>query len=100
MSAPGGPRKRLRWTLRAARDLLFIERYYADFSQGAANRVAAAILAAVLYLEEFPRIGVRGRREGTRHRIVTGYPYTIVYRLRRTEVQILRVLHQSRRYFN
>lgn len=100
MSAPAGPGKPLRWTYRAGRDLLIIERYYADFGQRTADRFVAAALAAARYLEEYPRIGVRGRRRGTRHRVVNGYPYTIVYRLRRKDVQILRVLHQSRRYFN
>ena len=100
MSEPADPGKPLSWTFRAARDLLFLDGYYAEFGQRTADRVTAAVLAAARYLEEYPRIGVRGRRRGTRHRAVSGYPYTIVYRLRRKDVQILRVLHQSRRYFN
>lgn len=100
MSGPGSPGKRLRWTLRATSDLLSIERYYAEFGQATADRVVSAILGAARYLEAYPRIGVRGRRPGTRHRIVSDYPYTIVYRVRRPDVQILRVLHQSQRYFN
>jgi plasmid stabilization system protein ParE len=97
---PGSRRKPLRWTLRAARDLLFIERHYAEFGQSTADRVIASILSAAKLLERYPRIGTRGKRPRTRHRIVTGYPYTIVYRIRRIEIQLLRVLHQSRRFFN
>jgi plasmid stabilization system protein ParE len=80
--------------------LLFIERYYAEFGQATADRVIGSILAAARLLEMYPHIGTRGKRPRTRHRMVSGYPYTIVYRIRRIEVQVVRVLHQSKRYFN
>ena len=100
MSARDDRERPLRWTFRAARDLLFIERYYAEFGRATADRVVGSILSAASILDRHPLIGIKGKRPRTRHCVVTGYPYTIVDRVRRFEVQILRVLHQSRRYFN
>ena len=90
----------LEWSARSRRDLLLIDAFYTRFSAPTALRVVAAILDAAAALEQHPRIGVRGKRPRTRHRLVTEYPYIIVYRVRRNSVQIVRVLHQMRRYFN
>jgi plasmid stabilization system protein ParE len=92
--------KPLEWSARAQRDLLRIDAFYAQFSLVTAARVTSAIVEAARVLEQRPRIGVPGKRRGTRHRVVADYPYTIVYRVRRNSVQIARVLHQMRRYFN
>ena len=86
--------------LRARRDLLLIDAYYAQFGVRTGMRVVAAILDAAMVLEKHPRIGARGKRPGTRHQLVADYPYIIVYRVRHNAVQIVRVLHQMRRYFN
>ncbi len=101
MSAPRENVNRLLdWSARSQRDLLVIDAFYAQFGSPTAMRVVAAILDAALALEQYPRIGVRGKRPGTRHQMVAEYPYIIVYRVRRNSVQIVRVLHQLRRYFN
>ena len=90
----------LDWSARSRRDLLLIDAFYAQFGAPTVMRVVASILAAAMTLEQHPRIGVRGKRPGTRHRLVAEYPYIIVYRDRPNAVQIVRVLHQMRRYFN
>jgi len=90
----------LDWSARSRRDLLLIDAFYAQFGSATAARVVSAILEAAIALERQPYMGVRGKRRGTRHRLVGDYPYTIVYRVRRNSVQIVRVLHQMRRYFN
>ena len=101
MSAPrASASKPLDWSARSLRDLLLIDAFYAQFGVAMAVRVVSAILEAARALEQQPRIGVRGKRRGTRHQVVGDYPYTIVYRVRRKSVQIVRVLHQMRRYFN
>lgn len=92
--------KPLDWSTRSRRDLLWIDAFYAQFGSPTATRVVSAIIVAAMALEQHPRIGVRGKRSGTRHQPVADYPYTIVYRIRRNSVQIVRVLHQVRRYFN
>ena len=101
MSAPrANASKPLDWSARSRRDLLLIDAFYAQFGSPTAVRVVAAIFDAAMALEQHPRIGVRGKRPGTRHQLVAEYPYIIVYRVRRNSVQIVRVLHQLRRYFN
>jgi toxin ParE1/3/4 len=101
MSAPRANASRpLNWSARSRRDLLLIDAFYAQFGLPTAIRVIAAILNAAMTLEQHPRIGLRGKRPGTRHQVVAEYPYIIVYRVRRNSVQIARVLHQMRRYFN
>lgn len=44
-------------------------------------------------LGDQPGIGRPGRVRGTREFVVTGTPFILVYRLRDTQVEILRVLH-------
>jgi plasmid stabilization system protein ParE len=101
MSAPrASASKPLDWSARSLRDLLLIDAFYAQFGVATAVRVVSAILEAAKALEQQPRIGVRGNHRGTRHQVVEDYPDTIVYRVRRSSVQIVRVLHQMRRYFN
>jgi len=98
---PGaGENKPLEWSARSLRDLLLIQAFYSQFGAATAERVASAILDAASLLERHPRIGARGKRPGTRHKLVANYPYTIVYRVKRNSVQIIRVLHQMLRYFN
>lgn len=92
--------KPLEWSARSRRDLLLIDAFYAQFGEATAARVVSAVLKAAAALEQHPRIGVRGKRRGTRHQLVADYPYTIVYRVRRNAVQVVRVLHQMRRYFS
>ena len=86
--------------MRARRDLLSIDEFYSRFGAPIANRVTGVIVEAAAILELNPLIGVKGKRQGTRHRLITEYPYCIVYRVKPTVVQIARVLHQSRKYFN
>ena len=85
---------------RAIRDIAAIEAHYAQFSVATADRVLAAIKAAAEAVCRNPLIAPQGVRKGTRHKVVGRYPYTIVYRPRRDRIQIVRVLHQRRQYFN
>lgn len=47
-----------------------------------------------------PLIGTEGVRRGTRHKVIGKFPYTVVYRVKRDGIQVVRVLHQRREYFN
>jgi len=93
-------RRRLEWSARARRDLLSIDEFYSRFGAAIAHRVTDVIVEAAVILELNPLIGVKGKRQGTRHRLIAEYPYCIVYRVKPTAVQIVRVLHQTRKYFN
>ena len=48
-------------------------------------------------LETFPMMGRRGRETGTRELVVVGLPYLVVYQATSDIVDILAVLHTSRK---
>jgi toxin ParE1/3/4 len=41
-------------------------------------------------------MGRIGRRKGTRELVVAGLPYFVVYRLRASTIEVLRVIHGAR----
>ena len=89
---------RLRWTSRAERDLEEIAVYIGQDSPAAAARVILEIIdQAEQLLSSHPAIGRAGRILGTRELVIGQLPYIIPYRVRGTDVEILRVLHASRR---
>ncbi len=90
---------RLRWTRRAERDLDEIAAYIGQDSPAAAARVVLELIDRVeSLLPGQPAIGRPGRVLGTRELIIGGLPYVIPYRVRDGDLQILRMLHVSRRW--
>jgi toxin ParE1/3/4 len=90
---------RLRWTKRAERDLDEIARYIGQDSPAAAARVVLELLEHVeSHLSKRPAIGRPGRVLGTRELVIGGLPYIVPYRVRERDIEILRVLHTSRRW--
>lgn len=49
-------------------------------------------------LGDFPLMGNKGTREGSRERLLRRYPYHIVYRIEGDPIAISRVLHQRQRW--
>jgi toxin ParE1/3/4 len=84
----------------AEADLADIYAYYAERSGPAADRVLGTILRAINGLGLFPRLGKPGEVPETRERIVTRYPYRIVYHINEAEqiVEIWRVVHSAQRW--
>ncbi|MBA2351020.1 MAG: type II toxin-antitoxin system RelE/ParE family toxin [Pseudomonadota bacterium] len=89
---------RLRWTKRAERDLDEIAAYIGIDSPPAAARVILELIEQTEALSIQPAIGRPGRVAGTREFIMAGLPYILPYRVRGSDVEILRVLHTSRRW--
>jgi addiction module RelE/StbE family toxin len=89
---------RLEWTRPAVRDLGEAGAFVASDNPQAAERMADRVREAVEYLQEQPNIGRPGRIPGTRELVVTGTPFIVVYRVRGAAVQVLRMLHHSRRW--
>ena len=56
------------------------------------------ILESIRSLQEVPRLGRAGLKEGTRELVVPGLPYIIVYRIAETEdaLVILGIFHAAR----
>lgn len=90
---------RLRWTRLAERDLDQIAAYIGQDSPAAAARVILELIDQVeSLLVKHPGIGRPGRVIGTRELIIGGLPYIVPYRVRDRDIEILRVLHTSRRW--
>ena len=90
---------RLRWTRRAERDLNEIAAYIGQDSPAAAARVILELIDQVeSLLPERPAVGRPGRVLGTRELVIGGLPYVIAYRVRERDIEVLRVLHTSRRW--
>jgi toxin ParE1/3/4 len=89
---------RIRWTRRAAENLQSIFEYIAADNREAAEKIARKVHDTVQGLQQFPKKGRPGWVEGTRELVVSKSPYIIVYRDVGDVIEILRVLHTSRKY--
>ncbi len=82
----------------AQEDLRAIYAYYADRNPASADRVVGTILKAANGLAQFPLMGRQGVVPDTRERIVTRYPYRIVYHVVDDAVEVLRIIHTARQW--
>lgn len=89
---------RVRWVEVALASLNAEADYIARDNPSAAARIVELIVRAVKQLEQFPAIGRPGRVAGTRELVVTGTPYIVPYRVRGECIEVIRVLHGSRRW--
>jgi toxin ParE1/3/4 len=89
---------KLRFTLRATRDLAHIADYIHERNPSAALRVRAAILESLQDLILFPELGRRQTVEGVRKLITRKYSYLVYYSIDRPadEVAILTIQHPAR----
>lgn len=88
---------RVRWLRKALRNLDDEATHIAMDDAAAARLVLERVLNAGTQLAEQPTLGRPGRVPGTRELIVTGTRYIVPYRARGEWLEILRVLHTSRR---
>jgi len=90
---------RLRWTKLAERDLDEIATYIGQDNPAAAARVILELIDQVeSLLPAHPAIGRPGRVLGTRELVIGELPYVVPYRVRGQDLEVLRVLHASRRW--
>lgn len=89
---------KIKWFAGAVNDLLEIREYIADDNPTAAQNVAFKIKESVSLLKKHPAIGRAGRVDGTRELVIPDFPYTIPYRVRNGEIEILRVFHNARKW--
>ena len=72
--------------------------YIARDNIAASVRVVTRIKEATKKLSDNPDIGRPGQIAGTRELVISSTPYIIPYRVREGAIEILRVLHSSRRW--
>jgi toxin ParE1/3/4 len=88
----------LEWTLKALGDLREAGNFIAEDNPQLAEKIADRVREAVEYLLEHPNMGRPGRLPNARELVISGTPFIVVYWVRGTAVQILRVLHHSRKW--
>jgi len=82
---------------RAVQDLIDIEAYTRERSPQGAARIGARIRKRADDLAQFPEQGTESPKAGVRQLYVGRTPYMLIYRIFGAEVQILTILHTSRR---
>jgi addiction module RelE/StbE family toxin len=88
------------WLRTALRNLDQTAAYIAQDNPNAAKRVVERLREATERLARYPDSGRPGRVAGTRELIAPGLPFILPYRVRQKRIEILRVLHASRRWPN
>jgi len=89
---------RIVWTATAYTNIDDIENHIARDNLKAAFDVRNQIDTHINLLEDQPRMGRKGRVSDTRELVVTGLPYVVVYRVRKSVVEIVRVLHGAQQW--
>jgi addiction module RelE/StbE family toxin len=89
---------RVDWSPRALRDLIEIYRTIAIENARAAAEQAEHIVKRAEALSDQPRLGKASHWRGRRVLVLTRYPYSIYYRISKGAVQVVRVVHQRRRF--
>ena len=88
----------VQWTPEALKDLDEAIGYIAMEDRGTAKNIAIAIKAAAKSLAKLPNRGRPGLVEGTRELLVPNLPYFFVFSIQNEQVQILRLMHFSRKW--
>ncbi len=86
----------VRWTEDALRDLEHVHSYLSSENSNAAASTVEMIVSAIDSLARHPYIGRRGRVTVTRELVLA--PYIVAYRIRRSAVEILAIIHSARQW--
>jgi toxin ParE1/3/4 len=87
------------WTRKASGHLRAAYDYWArERSEAAADEMLERIFGAVEILPRFPDAGRPGRIAGTRELVISPTPFIAAYRIRRSKVEILSLLHGARKW--
>lgn len=89
---------KIKWLRKALRNLEQTYEYISRENLEAASQTAQRIQSAVGQLANYPLMGRPGRVEGTRELVISPSSYIIAYRVRGDAIEVLRVLHTSRRW--
>jgi toxin ParE1/3/4 len=86
------------WFKSAIQDLILAKEYIAKDDTNAAISTVQRIRDKVNLLSDQPSIGRLGRIPNTRELVIDKTPYILPYRVRDNKIEMLRVLHSSRRW--
>jgi toxin ParE1/3/4 len=86
----------IRWTRTALRDLESLHSYIAQDNPTAAALIVDRVADGITSLARHPEMGRRGRIPSTRELVIT--PYVVAYRLKRSVVEIVAIIHGARKW--
>lgn len=89
---------RIVWTQLALNDVQHVWDSIAQDHPHAADEVIERISKTVRNLISYPQLGRPGRVRGTRELVILGTPYLVPYRIKKDRLEILAILHGSRRW--
>lgn len=87
-----------RWTKQALTDLKNIHNYIAQDNPTAAKSMVSKIQDITNHLKKHSQIGTDGRVKGTRELFIPKSPYFLVYRVKNNYVDIIALIHSSRKW--
>ncbi|MCW9682951.1 type II toxin-antitoxin system RelE/ParE family toxin [Dolichospermum planctonicum UHCC 0167] len=88
----------VKWLKWALRNLEQARNYVFQDNPTAAQGLIIKIQNAANQLQKYPFMGKNGRVEGTKELIISNSPYILIYRVKEESVEVLRILHTSKRY--
>ena len=86
----------VRWTPTSLRDLDSLHSYISEDNATAALDVVETLLKGIEALTRNPQMGRTGRVAGSRELVIA--PYVIAYRCRKSVIEVLGIIHGSRRW--
>jgi len=89
---------KIRFTRNAYSDIDAVYNFIAKDNPVAAQRVLDRVESMIDHLIEHPNLGLEGRVNYTRELIVPDTPYIVAYELNQEFIDILAIIHSSRRW--
>ncbi|UBF26922.1 type II toxin-antitoxin system RelE/ParE family toxin [Kovacikia minuta CCNUW1] len=89
---------RIIWTQQAISDLNHAYDYIAETAPESGTAIIERIEKSLEALSNFPEMGRKGRVNNTRELIVPKTPFILPYRIRKNRIEILGVIHATRRW--
>jgi len=89
---------KVRWTLPAANQLQEIFDYIAAENPAAAGRTVRRIRTSIHQTARMPNAGRTGRVAGTREVVVPGTSYLVAYRILKSTIHVLAILHGAQEW--
>jgi toxin ParE1/3/4 len=87
------------WTKRASTHLRAAYEYWRnEKSEDAADLMLGRIFSTVELLENHPELGRPGRIAGSRELALHPLPFLLAYRVRRSKIEIVALLHGARKW--
>jgi toxin ParE1/3/4 len=85
------------WTRRAITHLEAELEYYGRINPALAKELSIVIKDSITNIFTLPSMGRPGKKMDTRELIINKYPYIMVYRVKNNVLEIVALIHQSRK---